>query len=92
MFVLINLAISLSTTIAVRLLPENNGLTFKGILWRSLSYMLDPGNLEEPPSAVGTIVLSCFTILGMIFFSGGMVAFLSTMITDHIAGVCKDMP
>ena len=83
-FVLINLAIFLSTTIAVRLLPENNGLTFKGILWRSLSYMLDPGNLEEPPSAVGTIVLSCFTILGMIFFSGGMVAFLSTMITDYL--------
>lgn len=84
LFVLVNLAIFIATAIAVCFLPENNGLTFKEILWRSLSYMLDPGNLEEPPSAIGTIVLSIFTIIGMIFFSGGMVAFLSSMLTDYL--------
>ena len=84
LFVLVNLAIFIFTAIAVSLLPENNGLTLKGILWRSLSYMLDPGNLEEPRSAVGTVILSIFTIIGMICFSGGMVAFLSTMITDYL--------
>ena len=84
LFVLVNLAVFISTAIAVHLLPENHGLTLKGILWRSIAYMLDPGNLEEPASAVGTIVLSIFTIIGMICFSGGMVAFLSSMITDYL--------
>ena len=84
LFVLVNLAIFIATAIAVHLLPENNGLTLKEILWRSSSYMLDPGNLEQPRSAAGTIILSIFTIIGMIFFSGGMVAFLSSVITDYL--------
>lgn len=84
LFILVNLVIFVATAIAVHLLPENNGLTLKEILWRSISYMLDPGNLEQPRSAVGTIVLSIFTIIGMIFFSGGMVAFLSSVITDYL--------
>ena len=84
LFILVNLAIFVATAIAVHLLPENNGLTLKEILWRSISYMLDPGNLEQPRSALGTIILSIFTIIGMIFFSGGMVAFLSSVITDYL--------
>ncbi len=84
LFVLVNLLVFIIMAVAVHLLPDNNGLTLKEILWKSLSYMLDPGNLQEQPTAVGTIVLSLLTIMGMIFFSGGMVAFLSNILTDYL--------
>ncbi len=86
-FIAANLLLLGISILAMGTLADTTGMTTKDIIWRGLSIMLDPGNLEPDPSLLITLVLSLITIIGMICFSGGMVAFLSSMLNDHLEKV-----
>ena len=54
LFVLVNLLVFIIMAVAVHLLPDNNGLTLKEILWKSLSYMLDSSETGIRRSIINT--------------------------------------
>ena len=72
------------STVVIYILPGNKGAGLKEIIWKSFSLILDQGNLQPDPSPVVTLILSIIAVLGMIFLSGGMVAFLSSMFQDYL--------
>ncbi len=72
---------------AFGLLTDTTGMTHADIIWKGISIMLDGGNLSQDPSFLVTIILSLITVMSMICFSGGMVAFLSNMLSDHLEKV-----
>ncbi len=86
-FVVINFLILFVAILAFGLLGDTTGLGYKDIIWKGISIMLDPGNLEPDPSLLITIILSLITIVAMICFSSGMVAFLSNILNDHLDDV-----
>lgn len=83
-FVVFNLLLLGVTILAMGTIADTTGMSTKDVIWRGISVMLDPGNLEPDPSLFITVILSLITIVGMISFSGGMVAFLSSMLNDHL--------
>ncbi len=86
-FVVFNLLVLGITILAMGTIADTTGMTTKDIIWRGISVMLDPGNLEADPSLLITVILSLITIVGMISFSGGMIAFLSSMLNDHLESI-----
>ncbi len=86
-FVVVNFFILFVAIMAFGLLTDTTGMTHADIIWKGISIMLDPGNLEQDPSFLVTVVLSLITIVAMICFSSGMVAFLSNMLNDHFEKV-----
>ncbi len=86
-FVVFNLLLLGVTILAMGTIADTTGMITKDIIWRGISVMLDPGNLEADPSLFITVILSLITIVGMISFSGGMIAFLSSMLNDHLENI-----
>ena len=84
LFIIMNLLLFVVSTVIIFLLPGNKGLGLKDIVWKSFSLILDQGNLQPDPSPMSTFILAIIAILGMIFLSGGMVAFLSSMFQDYL--------
>lgn len=81
----INVLIILIGCLVLKLLPENRGLSMSDALWESLKLILDPGGfLGNKLSAVMTIVTSIIVLLGTITFTGGIIGYVSNMITERI--------
>ncbi len=86
-FVVFNLLLMGVSILVMGTIADTNGMTTKDIIWRGFSVILDPGNLAPDPSLFITVILSLITIIGMISFSGGMIAFLSSMLNDHLENI-----
>lgn len=84
LFIIMNFLLFIISTVVIFLLPGNKGLGLKEIVWKSFSLLLDQGNLQPDPSPMVTVILGIIAVLGMIFLSGGMVAFLSSMFQDYL--------
>lgn len=84
LFIIMNLLLFTVSVVIISLLPGNKGMGLKEIIWKSFSLILDQGNLQPDPSPMVTFILAIIAILGMIFLSGGMVAFLSSMLQDYL--------
>lgn len=82
---LINVLIIIGGCLVLKLLPENRGLSMGDTLWESLKLILDPGGfLGSKLSAVATIITSLIVLAGMITFTGGIVGYVTNLITTKI--------
>ena len=82
---LLNVLLILGGCLVLKLLPENHGLSMADALWESLKLILDPGGfLGSKLSAITTIITSLIVLAGMITFTGGIIGYVTNLITTRI--------
>lgn len=81
----INILIIIGGCLVLKILPENQGLSMGDALWESLKLILDPGGfLGSKLSAITTIISSLIVLAGMVTFTGGIIGYVTNLITTRI--------
>lgn len=85
LLLVLNLAVVILGCFILKILPENRQLPLGDAFWESLKLILDPGGfLETKLSAVMTIVTSIIVLCGTITFTGGVIGYVTNIITATI--------
>ena len=85
LLLVLNMAIVILGCFVLKILPENQQLSLGDTFWESLKLILDPGGfLGTKLSAVMTIVTSIIVLCGTITFTGGVIGYVTNIITSTI--------
>jgi len=80
-----NLLIFILGAVILVFLPENAGKTLPEVIRYSLKLMVDSGGFMDNVTNAASIILTVIIVLaGMICFTGGIVAYMSNMVTNLV--------
>ena len=83
--VLGNLLIFIIGAVILRFLPENSGKSLSEVVQYSLKLMVDSGGFMDNVTNLPSIILTVIIVLaGMICFTGGIIAYMSNMVTNLV--------
>lgn len=90
MIIVVNILIFILGIVGMNLLPENHGKSSSEIIKYSLKLLVDSGGFMDNTTNVLSVVLTVVIVLaGMICFTGGIIAYMSNMVTSLVDNADK---